>query len=233
MARTLDDFYRETLWRTSLNTTDLPYIYTAGGAYGFLQLFHDVYTKLIREIVSTGCDFFMEKSTFNLVADQQEYIMPADLMKFRQIELNYNGGGWARATDIDLSHLPNSSEAATLSSASVYHPLFDILEDSFFIYPEATTNQVSGGKLWYIKMPAEGLYISAISAASATVTFPPEYEWLLPLGCAVEVWGKYRLINENAVEFQRYNQGVADMKRQMKPRVEGGQKRVIDFREIT
>lgn len=231
MARTLDDIYRDTLWKTSINTADFPYKYTSGGAYGFLQTFHDVYTRLVREIVEQGSDHFMEKSTFNLVANQQEYVFPDDLLKLRQVELSYNGSTWARTMDRDLSFLPQMTEAATLSAANIAYPYMDILENSIFIYPEPKTAVISGGKMWYIKMPAEGMYVSAISAASATVTFPQEYEYLLPLGCAAELWGKYEAPGTNPNVLQQYATEVEKMKRQIKPRVGGGQKRMIDFRE--
>src|SRR3990167_9716435 len=187
MAKQIDEFYRKALWHTSLTTNDFPFVYASGGSYGFTEALHDVYNRLIREIVSTGGDHFMEKSTFSLVADQQEYTLPADLIKLREIELQYDGSNWARARKRDISNLTNSTEAATLSAASQYKPLFDILEDSFFIYPEPINSVTDGGKLWYIKAPATSLFISAVSAASATITFPQEYEYLIPMGIAFEL----------------------------------------------
>lgn len=228
MAKRIDDFYRKALWYTSLTTSDFPFIYTNGGAYGFHESLHDVYSRLIREIVSTGGDHFMEKATFSLVADQQEYTFPADLIKLREIELQYDGAAWARARQRDLSNLTYSTEAATLSSASVYKPLYDVLEDSFFIYPEPTVARTDGGKLWYIKAPAASLFISAVSAASATITFPQEYEYLIPMGIAVELWGKFASNDKTAEITAQFNEGVEKMKREIKPRTRPGGVRFLD-----
>jgi hypothetical protein len=233
MAKKLDDIYRKSLWYTNLTTNDFPYVYSSGGAYGFLEAFHDVYNNLIGEIVSTGGDHFMEKATFNLQANQQEYIFPADLIKFRELELSYDGVGWARARHRDLSLLP-STEAGTLSSASVNAPLFDIIEDSYFLYPEPSTTVSSGGKLWYIKAPAESLFISAVSAASATITFPQQYEKLLSLGVATEMWGKFGTTEKEPAFIQKYKEGVEKMKHDMQPRTRTAGARVIDGnRELT
>ena len=228
MAKKIDDFYRKALWYTSLTTTDFPFIYSSGGAYSFHEALHDVYSRLIREIVATGGDHFMEKATFDLVADQQEYTLPSDTIKLREIELQYDGTNWARASKRDLSNLTHSTEAATLSAASEYSPLFDVLEDSFFIYPEPNTARTNGGKLWYIKAPATSLFISAVSAASATITFPQEYEHLIPMGIAIELWGKYGANDREASIKAQYDEGVEKMKREIKPRTRPGQVRMLD-----
>ena|SRR3990167_1615037 len=229
MAKQIDEFYRKALWHTSLTTNDFPFVYASGGAYGFTEALHDVYNRLIREIVSTGGDHFMEKSTFSLVADQQEYTLPADCIKLREIELQYDGTNWARARKRDISSLTNSTEAHTLSAASESRPLFDILEDSFFLYPEPDTARTDGGKLWYIKSPAASLFISAVSAASATIAFPQEYEHLIPLGVAVELWDKFGdRVEKGAVLKQKYDEGVEKMKKEIKPRNRPGRVRFLD-----
>lgn len=228
MAKNIDDIYRKALWYTSLTTSDFPFVYSSGGNYGFLEALHDVYNRLIREIVATGGDHFMEKATFSLVANQQEYVFPADIIKLREIELQYDGTNWARARKRDLSNLTNSTEAATLSAASEYSPLYDVLEDSFFIYPEPTVARTDGGKFWYIKAPATSLYISAVSAASATITFPQEYEHLLSMGVAVELWSKYGQTGKASEITAQFNEGVEKMKREIKPRTRPGGVRFLD-----
>lgn len=235
MAKKIDDFYRKALWLTNLTTNDFPFVYSSGGAYGFMEALHDVYNRLVDEIVSTGGDYFMEKATFSLVANQQEYTFPSDLRKFREVELAYDSSAqmWARGVKTDISLLPERTEAHMLSAASTSNPYIDILEDSFFIYPEPDSAVTSGGKLFYIKTPPEAATVSAVSAASATITFPQQYEHLIPLGIASELWMKFGDRVEKGAEYtQKYEQGIEKMKAEIKPRAKPGRVRMRNEKEL-
>lgn len=231
MSKKIDDFYRKALWLTNLTTSDFPFAYSSGGNYSFHEALHDVYNRLIDEIISTGGDYFMEKSTFSLAANQQEYTFPSDLRKFREVELAYDSVNWARAEKTDLSLLPERTEAHMLSAASQSHPFVDVLEDSMFFYPEPTAT--GNGKLFYIKTPPEATTISAVSAASATITFPQQYEHLIPLGIASELWLKYGNAVEKGAEYtSKYEQGIQGMKTDIKPRAKPGRVRMRNEKEI-
>ena len=235
MAKKIDDFYRKALWLTNLTTNDFPFIYASGGAYSFHEALHDVYNRLIDEIISTGGDYFMEKATFNLQPNQPEYIFPTDLRKLREIELAYDGVSWARAVKTDVSLFPERTEASMLSAASTSNPYIDILEDSFFIYPElnGSTTVSSGGKIFYIKTPSEATTVSAVSAASATISFPQQYEYLIPLGVATELWTKFGdRVEKGADYMQKYEQGILNMKTEIKPRARPGRVRMRNEKEL-
>lgn len=241
--RTLDDIYREVLWRTNLTTTDLPYIYSAGGNYSFLQLFGDVYKYLVNQAIMTDSDYFMVRSTDNLVADQEVYYLPSDLIRLRHIEFSFDGAYFYPGTITDPAFFKRGSEQATVSAAVWNHPyvwLGDTITGTisgspYHVAPRPTTAQTSGILLYYDAIPS-ALFSqpisAAVSTASAKVSFPGQFEYLVPLGISVEVWGKYGSQEDKVTEIQRYQKGIDDMKNLTKPRANVGQKRVRDFREI-
>lgn len=237
----LDDAYQKVLWQTGLTTNDLPYIYAAGGALGFLQLFGEQYKYLVNQAVLVDTDYFMKRTTDNLVALQQIYYFPIDMIRLRHIELSYDGAYSYVGTQLDPVFFKRGSEQATVSAANAYHPYF-WLGDSitspsspYHIAPNPTVPQTSGILYYYDQMPMGllGAHVSAaISAASTAIVFPEQFEYLLPLGVSVEVWGKYGQRDQKADEITRYQKGLDDMRNLMKPRASVGQKRVRNFREI-
>jgi len=241
MAKTLDDIYREVLWKTSLTTNDLPYKYSSGGNYSFLQLFADVYKFLVQEIINTDSNFFLDRTTDDLSKDVEEYHFPNDLARLRHLELKLDGSYWYRAELTDPVFFRSGTEQALVSSASESHPYFWVMgsintpSSRFRIAPRPLKDVTDGIKFYYDRMPS-ALFSSpisaAVSAASAVVTFPSQFDYLIPLGIEVEVWGKYGLRTEKVDDINRYYTGISDMKKLLKPRAAVGQKRIRDFREI-
>lgn len=241
MAKTLDDVYRKVLWQTSLTTNDLPYVYSGGGNTGFLELFSEQYKYLVNQAILVDTNYFTKRKTDNLVVDQEIYYFPADMIRLRHLELSYDGSYFWPATELDPVFFKRGSEQATVSAAYISHPYF-WLGDSitspsspYHIAPRPNAAQTSGILYYYDQMPMGllGTHVSAaISAASVAVVFPEQFEYLLPLGISVELWGKYGVREQKADEIARYQKGLDDMRNMMKPRASVGQKRVRDFREI-
>lgn len=239
--RKLDDIYREVLWRTQKTTNDIPYPYASGGAYGFLQLFADEYQKLVQEVVLTDSDHFLTSSTDNLVANQQEYYLPNDLIRLRYIELGLDGTSFYTAQETDPAFFV-VSERNTVSTASVNMPKFWLTGSintpsaRFTVAPNPTQAVTNGIKIYYDRMPSALFsdHISAaVSAASAVVHFPQQFDYLIPLGIAVEVWGKYGVRDQKAAELQRYEQGLEKLRKGLRVNPSISQRRMRDFRETT
>lgn len=241
MAKTLDDVYNKVLWQTSLTSNDLPYKYTAGSGTSFIELFGDVYKYLVNQAVLVDTDYFLTRAYDNLVADQEVYFLPADTIRLRHIEFNFDGNYSYPGTQLDPIAFTRGSEQATVSAATTAHPYF-WLGDSitspsspYHIAPRPTVAATSGILLYYDKMPMGlmgGPVSAAVSAASSRVVFPEQFEYLIPLGVSIEVWGKYGQREAKADEIARYEAGLKDMRDMMKPRASVGQKRVRDFREF-
>ena len=242
--RSLDDIYREVLWRTSLTSTDFPYKFTTGGDYGFIQAFADVYKYLVTEVIYTDSNYFLEKTNLNLTVNVEDYYTPNDLVRLRYMEFALDGTNFYKAYEFDPIFF-STSEQGTVSAGSMYTPKFwsmgsiNAPSSHFQIAPKALQTVTNGIKIYYDRMPSALLSTpvsdssaTTISAASAVVFFPGQFDYLIPLGVAVEVWGRYGVLDQKQTEVTRYKTGVEDMKRLLKPRVSIGQKRVRDFREI-
>ena len=236
----IDDIYREVLWRTNFTTNDFPYVYASGGAYGFLQTFADVYKYLCTEVIYSDSNYFLEKASANLVADVEDYYTPNDLVRLRYLELAMDGTNFYKANEFNPTFFPNS-EQALVSAGSYSNPYFwpmgsiNVPSSHFQVAPRPRSAVTNGIKYYYDRMPSALFsdHISAaVSTASAMVHFPQHFDYLIPLGIAVEVWGKQGVRDKFADDIQRYRQGVEDMKRLLKPRVSVGQKRMRDSREV-
>lgn len=240
MAKSLDDIYRKVLWQTSLTSNDLPYAYSAGGLTSFIELFGDIYKYLVNQAVLVDTDYFLTRAYDSLVANQEIYYLPVDTLRLRHIEFNFDGNYSYPGTQLDPVAFTRGSEQATLSAATTAHPYFwlgnDITAPSspYHIAPRPQVAATNGILMYYDRMPLGllGTHVSAaISTASTRVVFPEQFEYLIPLGVSVEVWGKYGVRDQKADEIARYEAGLKDMRDMMKPRASVGQKRVRDFRE--
>lgn len=241
MAKTLDDVYQRVLWETSLTTNDLAYKYTGGGAAGFLEIFSEVYKKLVNEVVLTDTDYFLTRFAKNLTANIDIYYLPSDLLRLRHIEFCYDNATWNGGIQTDPAAFRRNSEQSFISGATSYRPYF-WLGDSitspsspFHLAPMPTATVTNGVVGYYDQMPMGllGAHVSAaISAASTAVVFPEQFEYLLPLGVSIEVWGRYGQLEQKTQKIEQYQQGLKDIRSLMKPRSSIGQKRVRDFREL-
>jgi len=98
-------------------------------------------------------DFQGEIATTDLVANQREYVFPADILKIKRIDLKLDGTNWVRAAWIDESEISDSiaSESDITEQFTNDEPYVALYDKSFFIY-SGTIKDVSGGiKIWYSK----------------------------------------------------------------------------------
>lgn len=242
MAKNLDDVYRKVLWQTSLTTNDIPYAYTAGSQTSFLELFSDIYQYLVNQAVLVDTNYFTNRVYDSLVANQEVYYFPKDMIRLRHIEFNFDGNWYYPGVEIDPAFFIRGSEQALVSAATTANPYF-WLGDSitspsspYHVAPRPTAARVSGILYYYDQMPMGLLGVnistSPLSAASTAIVFPEQFQYLLPLGISLEVWGKYGQREAKADEIARYQKGLEDMRNLMKPRASVGQKRVRDLREL-
>lgn len=241
---TLDDIYREVLWRTGLTTNDLAYVYSSGGTYSFLQLFGDTYKYLVRWLVETDQNYFLTRSYDSLVSAQQVYYFPTDMLRLRHLEFSYDNANWFAGKNTDPAFFIRGAEQTVVSAATINAPYFwlgdsitgaGVSGSPYHIAPVPTASYTNSILLYYDQMPS-GLLVNhisaAVSAASAVPIFPGVHNYLIPLGIAVEVWGKYGQSGAHERDIQKYQKALSDINTFMKPRVAVGQTRVRDFREF-
>lgn len=94
-----------------------------------------------------------ETTTSNLVADQEEYTFPSDILRLERVEINYIGGDndWTIAKQVPIEKIkyPLSNDNEVYSKSSPVYFLPDTLSMVIRPIPDA---DVSGGlKIWYSK----------------------------------------------------------------------------------
>lgn len=145
-------------------------------------------------------DFQGEIATADLVANQQEYTFPTDILKIKRIELDYDGDGkFVVAKPMD----PGSRKETVATSAEINDiwdtsaPEYDTFDDSFFTFPVADTNRTGGIKVWYMKevLPFSAFAGSAtfIAGNTAEPAFEEAYHRILPLGASLDYAIKYKM----------------------------------------
>jgi len=127
------------------------------------------HNRMVVEILDSmdEWDFQGEIATSDLVASQQEYVFPTDILKVKRIEIDYDGNGVfnrANPTDINTMDKTVSSSAEINGRWGVSEPEYATFDDSYFLFPVPDTDRTGGIKIWYTK---EVLPFSAF-AGSAT-----------------------------------------------------------------
>lgn len=142
-----------------------------------------------------GWDFQGEVATTDLVADQQEYVFPSDILKFKRAEISYDGVTWRRLKLIDINNKPGQTNTATISNEiSRDEPEVDIMDNSLFIYP-TPTGAVSGGlKIWYEKE------VTDLSEDTDEPNLIEAYHPGLAYGAAIDYFSKYREVEFNSTK---------------------------------
>lgn len=158
------------------------------------------YQMFVNEILAAmdDWDFQGEIATTNLVANQQEYVFPTDILKIKRIEISYDGTNWRNATRFDISDRGNQSDATSVNNEfSTDSPFVDIYDNSLFLYPSPTTNVTGGLKIWYLKEATD------LSAATDEPAIQEAYQKGLCYGAAKDWFQKYLEVEGNAGKADR------------------------------
>lgn len=187
-----------------LTNTDLD-SYTDDELNAAINRYNRVFANKIIEAMD-GWDFKGEIATTNLVANQQEYIFPSDILKFKRAEVSYDEGvTWRRLEIFDINKRRRPTDATTVNQE--FHktdPAVDVYDQSLFLYPIPTANSTSGLKIWYEKK------VDDLSNDTDEPEFLEAYHPGLAHGAAVDYFRKYREIkansskaNDNLIEMEK------------------------------
>lgn len=160
------------------------------------------YSLFVNEILKSmdDWDFQGEIATADLVAGQEEYTFPTDILNIKRVEVSYDGTNWALATRFDIADRGKPTDATTVANEfSTSTPFVDIYDNSLFIYPEPTVNSTGGLKVWYIKEATE------LSADTDTPAIAEAYQKGMCFGAAKDYFQKYLEVEGNAGKSDRMN----------------------------
>lgn len=125
----------------------------------FTQSLNNWYHKVVTMILSSmdGWDYDdinhtdFPILTTNLVANQQDYSLPASekILKIKRIEITYDGTNWYKAEPMDINERGTGTSTTLIAGDFITsEPKYDIQFNSLFIYPIPDTSVTSGLKIW-------------------------------------------------------------------------------------
>ena len=191
-ASTSSGIANQARFLTNTNTTT----YTAADLYASINTY---YHFLVNEILEAmdGWDFKGEVATTSLVASQQEYVFPTDILKIKRVEITYDGTNWYVANNFDINMRAKATDTTSITSDfSTSKPFFDAYDNSMFLYPIPTAAVSAGLKIWYEKEATE------LSAAGDEPVFAEAYHKGLSFGAAKDWFQKYSEIPANLKKAQ-------------------------------
>lgn len=141
-----------------------------------------------REIMSwvfaaTGIwEFGGEVSTTNLVQDQNEYVLPSDMVILNRVEVLYPGQtSYVQARRIDDKQVEGSAFAnGTIPVGSEGSPVYRLFDNSLFLYPAPSAAVTNGLKVEVMED------ITELSSGSDVPNLNPLMHKILAIGAAYE-----------------------------------------------
>ena len=191
---------------TNTNSTT----YTDADLYANLNMwYHDVVNEILKSM--DGWDFQGEYATTSMVASQQEYILPTDILKIKRIEVTYDGTNWYKVNFTDINSRESTNDTTSIANNyTEYNPSADLYDNSMFLYPIPTSASTNGIKVWYEKEATE------LSAATSEPAFTEAYHKILCYGAAKDYFEKYSEkegnTNKRNLQQQNLNKVLEDMK---------------------
>lgn len=165
-----------------------------------------------------GEDYFGMRFLRDLVEDQREYELPAEIMsRLKYVEAKLDGSNWEKLNETDLIQYQGTTDESTIRNLFADRdPAFDLWDKSLLIFSgDAIIDVTDGLKLWAIIYPADFTDLSSTNDMSTNPTttshgFPREFHHLLATAVSIAYkQSQTRPIPLSAKE-QRYEQDFND-----------------------
>lgn len=112
---------------------------------------------LAMRILKVDEDYFGMPETTDLVLNQREYPLPADILnKIKYVEAKLDGSKWIPLNEFDILAYKRSTDEATILEQFANEEnqaFYDIFRGSLWIYSGAITAVTGGLKLWSFSWP--------------------------------------------------------------------------------
>jgi hypothetical protein len=122
----------------------------------------------------------------DIVANQQDYALPSEILKIKRVEVTYDGSTWSVVTPMDIGEYGKDSTVTTTSGMfNASSPYYDVMGSSVLLYPIPATSVSDGLKVWIDRSVTE--FTSAdVTAGTAQPGFDVNFHDMLPLGVAYD-----------------------------------------------
>jgi len=146
--------------------------------------------------------------TADLVADQRDYTLPTDMIKFKRLTITYDGTNWYKAMPFDIGE---TDEILKDANFSTQRPMYDLQDNSVKLYPAPTANVTGGLKIW-VSRRAEEFTSAEVTTGTKEPGFDRAYHKIIPYKMALEF--AYENLPEKVGMFeQKITVMIAEMQR--------------------
>lgn len=93
-------------------------------------------------------------ATANLVANQQDYTLPASLkiLKLKRVEVKIDNSTWRKAEPFDINERSSATDTTTVANDfSTAQSFYDVQHNALFLYPVPAVNVTGGIKMWFTR----------------------------------------------------------------------------------
>jgi len=131
-------------------------------------------------------------ATTNLVAEQQDYALPAGagvdndrVLKIQRVEITYDGTNWYKAEPFDIAEKGTAIGTSTdiNKDFSQTQPYYDVRYGSIFLYPIPTADVTAGLKIWFLRRITD---IFTPSDTTQEPSFDEQFHRILSMGSAYD-----------------------------------------------
>ncbi len=161
-----------------------------------LNMYYDLFVSEIIDAMDEW-DFSAEIATTDLVANQQEYTFPTDILKIKRVEVTYDGSNWKKAEPMDVNEVGTATDATTVGGHFTQsEPYFDLMDTGMMLYPIPSSAVTGGLKIWYEKLAAQ------LSSDTDEPSIARPFHKGLCYGAAKDYFEKYIDVGSNSTKAQ-------------------------------
>lgn len=166
---------------TNTNSTT----YTDAELDASVNMYLDLFTTEILDSMDEW-DFQGEIATTDLVANQQEYVFPSDILKIKRVEVSYDGTNWYEAAPMDVNERGGANDSTSIrNDFTTNKPYYDLMDNSVFLFPIPTAASTAGIKIFYEKLQTH------LSADTDSPNFVRSFHKGLCYGAAKDYFEKF------------------------------------------
>ena len=185
---TLSDVYDDARFKVNKTSTDV-------SDANLLRISNKILREIYSSLIGLGEDFYTEIATFDLVANQREYTLPADssstpwgggAIKVLRVEAKLDGTNWTLVQPIKFTQQTSPyNETDIIAQFSNSIPYYAVFDNSLFIFSGTITAVTTGARIIYVKRNAE------LTASSATPDLPNEFLTVLSTGITKDLYERF------------------------------------------
>lgn len=210
--KTLSDVYADVRFLTGTDSTSVE-------DSDLLRISNKYFRTIMRALVDLGQDMYGEISTFDLVANQQEYTSPIDsattpfgggLIKILRVEAAIDGTNWYVLDSVKVEEIEKATNSVANVNAqfNASSPSYSYFDRNMFLNPIPTANVTAGGRIFYVKRPAE------MTVATDVPEIPADFLDILSLGIQADVYQSLGNDKGMTDSLNRFNSRIAEMRAQ-------------------